>query len=147
MTKFRQILRRIAQKPALAGFSIASLSLGLAATTAIYSIVDAVVLKPLPFPESEKLVRVYEQSADGHSMALAGANASDFSAQQTQFEGVARFQESAASVSAARGANASPNTIQAQVYAVDTNYFSVLALKPLQGRNFDLVPDAQFHCG
>lgn len=43
---FSQILRRIVQKPALAGFSIAALSLGLAATTAIYCIVDAVVLTP-----------------------------------------------------------------------------------------------------
>ena len=139
VTKFGQILRRIAQKPALAGFSIASLSLGLAATTAIYSIVNAVVLTPLPFPESEKLVRIYEQSADGHGMAVAGANASDLSARQTLFTGLARYQEYAASVSAARGANANggANSIQAQVYLVEPNYFSVLALKPIQGRTFD----------
>ncbi len=142
MTKFGQILRRIVQKPALAGFSIASLSLGLAATTAIYSIVNAVVLTPLPFPESEKLVRIYEQSADDHAMALAGANATDLSAQQTLFTGVARYQEYAASVSAARRANADANvgatsTIQAQVYLVEPNYFSVLALAPIQGRDFD----------
>jgi len=138
VTKFGQILRRIAQKPALAGFSIASLSLGLAATTAIYSIVDAVVLTPLPFPESEKLVRVYEQSADGHTMALAGANASDLTARQTLFTGLARYQEYAASVTA-RNANFGANTIQAQVYLVEPNYFSVLALKPMQGRSFDLA--------
>lgn len=134
MTKFGQILRRIAQKPALAGFSIASLSIGLAATTAIYSIVHAVLLTPLPFPESEKLVRIYEQSGDGHSMAVAAANASDLSARQTLFTGVARYQEYAARVSAARSAkidaDVSANTIQAQVYLVEPNYFSVLALQP-----------------
>ncbi len=141
MTKFGQIFRRIAQKPALASFTIASLSLGLAATTAIYSVVDAVVLTPLPFPESERLVRIYEQSADGHSMALSGANATDLSKQQTLFTGLARYQEYAASVSAARGvkvdANASTNTIRAQVYLVEPNYFSVLALEAVQGRSFD----------
>lgn len=137
VNKFGQILRRIVQKPALAGFSIASLSLGLAATTAIYCIVDAVVLTPLPFPESEKLVRVYEQSGDGHTMALAGANASDLSARQTLFTGLARYQEYAASVTAAGSANVAASTIQAQVFLVEPNYFSVLALKPVQGRNFD----------
>ncbi len=126
------------QKPALAAFSIASLSLGLAANTAIYSIVDAVVLTPLPFPESEKLVRVYEQSADGHTMAVAAANATDFGAQQTLYSGVARYQEYAASVSTARSANGSANTIHAQIYLVEPNYFSVLGLKPIQGRSFDL---------
>ena len=60
MTKFGQILRRFVQKPALAGFSIASLSLGLAATTAIYCIVDAVVLTPLErrrFYRAAKFIR------------------------------------------------------------------------------------------
>lgn len=142
MTKFGQILRRFVQKPALAGFSIASLSLGLAATTAIYSIVDAVVLTPLPFPESEKLVRIYEQSADGHSMALAGANAGDFIAQQSLFTGVSRILEYAGSVTTPSSANNRANTIQAQVYLVEPNYFAVLGVKPSQGRGFDLAAQA-----
>jgi putative ABC transport system permease protein len=140
--KLSQILRRIKQKPALAGFSIASLAIGLAATTAIYSIVDAVILKPLPFPDSENLVRVYETAPDGHMMAFAAGNADDLNTRQTLFTGLARFQQYAASVSGDALDGAAKRIIPAQIYQVDANYFSVLALQPFQGRNFGVQSDA-----
>ncbi len=136
-----QIFRRIKQKPALAGFSIASLAIGLAATTAIYSIVDAVILKPLPFPDSENLVRVYETASDGHMMAFAAGNALDLTTRQTLFSGLTRVQQYAASVRANSQASSAKSAVPAQIYQVDHNYFSVLQLKPIQGRSFDAQAD------
>jgi len=54
----RLALRRMTRRPLFALSAIGTLALGIAATTSIYSVIDGVLLKPLPFPDSRALVRV-----------------------------------------------------------------------------------------
>lgn len=73
---FRHALRQLARSPAFTGIVIATLAVGIGSTTAIFSVVEAVLLRPLPYPESDRLVRIIERPAEpardiGYQQSLA----------------------------------------------------------------------------
>jgi hypothetical protein len=72
----RHALRQLARSPAFAGIVIVTLALGIGSTTAIFSVVEAVPLRPLPYPEADRLVRIIERPAEqandiGYKQSLA----------------------------------------------------------------------------
>ena len=72
----RHALRQLARSPAFAGIVIVTLALGIGSTTAIFSVVEAVLLRPLPYPEADRLVRIIERPAEqaneiGYQQSLA----------------------------------------------------------------------------
>jgi predicted permease len=62
LDRFRQLLRRLGRAPLFAGLTLVTLALGIGATTLIFSVVDGVLLKPLPYPEPERLIGVWFSS-------------------------------------------------------------------------------------
>ena len=60
----RHALRQLARSPAFTGIVIVTLALGIGSTTAIFSVVEAVLLRPLPYPEADRLVRIIERPAE-----------------------------------------------------------------------------------
>jgi hypothetical protein len=60
MSDFGYAVRSLARSRAFTIAAILTLSIGIGATTAIYSVVDTILLQPLPFPDSDRLVRVIE---------------------------------------------------------------------------------------
>ena len=72
----RHALRQLARSPAFAGIVVVTLALGIGSTTAIFSVVEAVLLRPLPYPEADRLVRIIERPAEqaneiGYQQSLA----------------------------------------------------------------------------
>jgi predicted permease len=133
-------LRSLVHSPVFTVVTVLSLALGIGANTAIFSVVNGLLLKPLPYPESERVVDVWhtppQQSFPGlDKFSVSPANYIDWKAQSTVFEQIAIYTYTGFSLSA--GADPLP-LIGA---AVSTDFFSVLRTNAMQGRIF--TPDEE----
>jgi predicted permease len=121
------------KNPMFALTTILTLALGIGATTAIFSLVYAVMLKPLPFPESDRLVWLsQEDHSTGAAIpeSLSYPNYFDWRAQNRTLSGIASY----------TGANVtltgSGEAQQLNGQTVSSNFFQVLAASPMLGRAF-----------
>lgn len=131
----RQGVRALRSAPAYSAVALAVLTLSIGATTAIVSVVDAVVVRGLPFQDAGRLVAVGERnikdSADGENL-VAPQNFSDWREQQDVFTGLAAVGYASVSLKPENGQE--PETLKAQ--AVTADFFPVLNAPPLLGRTF-----------
>ena len=125
----RIAVRSLLRVPVLALTIIASVGLGLGATAAIVGAVNATVLQPLPYPEPDRLVRIFTKTA-AFKFPLSVADYLALTTQQTQFERVASYSTREVSFVDRAGAE----LLQARV--VSSNFFSVLGIGPAAGRAF-----------
>ncbi|MBV8897099.1 MAG: ABC transporter permease [Acidobacteriaceae bacterium] len=126
-------LRQLRASPAFSITAILTLALGIGANTAIFSVVKAVLLNPLPYHEPERLVMVWERNLHRgwpHNIVSA-ANFRDWREHNHVFAAMAIFQTRAFSLSDGTGDPAEVNAEQ-----VSPNLFSVLGVKPFIGRDF-----------
>src|SRR4029453_553355 len=79
-------LRLLRRSPGFAAVAILTLALGVGANTAIYSVLDAVLLRPLPYPEPDRVVMVSETVENGNPNNSSGGAFLDWRARQTQFD-------------------------------------------------------------
>jgi putative ABC transport system permease protein len=124
------------------------LMLGIGASTAIFSVVDAVVLRGLPFDEHDRLVAVGERQASGPNPApgrdpeqlnsIAPQNYADWAAQQQVFESMAAIAGRGVTL---REAGAEPEDLRAQ--AVTSQFFDVLRVRPVIGRVFTVENEVE----
>jgi predicted permease len=128
----RYALRVLAKQPGFAAVVVLTLALGIGANTAIFSVVNAVVLEPLPFPESQRLVSVHGTDAHLGDMhrPLSYPDFADFRAQNRTLESVAVYDKSTSTMTGF----GEPLHIDASV--VSANLFDVLRATPLLGRTF-----------
>ena len=127
----RHALRVLRRAPALTAAATITLALAIGANTAIFSAVEAVVLKPLPFAAPDRLVALWESNPDRGwvHQVTAPANALDWSEQVPAFEGVAGYSDVDRATLLGRG---EPQLLPAA--RVTGNFFSVLGVRPLLGR-------------
>ena len=88
----RFAFRTLAKKPGFTIVAVLTLALGIGANTAIFSVINAVLLKPLPYPQSDRLVFLSESSEQVPGMSIAMANFNDWRAQNTVFETMVAYQ-------------------------------------------------------
>src|SRR5438309_8204077 len=137
--------RQLVKKPGFAVIAVLVLALGIGANTAIFSVVNAVLLRPLPYPHSEQLVLLRERllgPAGFESGSVSYMNYLDWRAAQKSFTDLGLARGERVSVSALDGKSA-PEAIRAA--RVTANYLSILQVPPLIGRDFsqsDDVPGA-----
>jgi predicted permease len=91
LTDVRYAVRQLRRNRGFAAVAVLTLALGLGPTTAIFSVVNGVLLRPLPFPEPDRLVRVLEVVPKQGRFAVAPANFLDWREQNTVFEGMAAY--------------------------------------------------------
>jgi len=130
----RYALRQLAAAPAFASIAILTIALGVGATTAIYSVIDATLLHPLPYPRPEQLVRI-EAHFSGIGVRDIGFSVPEWK----DFQRSGLFQY----VSPERGGSvnltSSSQPARIQFKSVSPNYFALLDVQPELGRLF--VPD------
>ena len=138
---FRQLLK----KPGFTFIAILVLALGIGANTAIFSVVNAVLLRPLPYPHSEQLVLLRERllgPSGFESGSVSYMNFLDWRAAQKSFTDLALARTEGVSLSASDGTSP-PEAARAG--RITANYLSILQVPPLIGRDFvegDDVPGA-----
>jgi predicted permease len=88
---FRYSLRGLRQQPAFTFAAIAALALGIGATTAVFSVVNAVLLKPMPYPDAERIVMFMNTSAQGSGPAASPAKFAHWSKQTSVIQDGAAF--------------------------------------------------------
>jgi predicted permease len=129
----RFALRTLRRNPVLSATAIITLALGIGANTAIFSTVNAVMLRPLPFPQSDRLVMISEDNPEKgwRREVAAPANYLDWKERVRAFEDVAAYTPGGGSTLTGQG---NPQRVRAR--AVTGNYFSVLRVRPELGRAF-----------
>jgi len=130
----RFALRSLRRTPALTGAAVITLALGIGANVAIFSAVNAVVLRPLPFPDSDRLMTIGENNPEKqwHMQDAAPANMFDWRAGVADFQDVAGYFDNLNNaVLTGRG---DPQVLQGT--AVTGNFFSTLRVRPALGRVF-----------
>jgi len=128
----RESLRLLIRQPRFALIAILTLALGIGATTAVFSVVNAVLLKPLPFAEPERLVMLWErQAAAGRERdQVAAANLLDWRDQAQSFTGIASY------IYWGLALTGQGEPVELQTGRVSPNLFSLLGATPLLGRTF-----------
>src|SRR5690349_21095129 len=91
LTDVRYSIRTLTANPVFSVMTILMLALGIGACTAIFTVVNAVLLRPLPYPGSRSLVQLWEVSDRGRLMNLPEANFLDWKAQSRSFDDMAIF--------------------------------------------------------
>ncbi|MGA7273832.1 MAG: ABC transporter permease [Candidatus Udaeobacter sp.] len=138
-------LRQLRKAPGFTFIAVLVLALGIGANTAIFSVVNAVLLRPLPYPHSERLVLLRERllgPAGFESGSASYMNYLDWRAAQKSFTDLGLARTERVSLSALDGKSAAEAIRAARVTA---NYLSILQIRPLIGRDFaqsDDVPGA-----
>jgi hypothetical protein len=137
MNDLKFAFRQFRKSPGFTLVAVLTLALGIGANTAIFSVVEGVLLRPLPFPNAERLVRIYE-ALDENGARSATLNLSDRTTARFRefgrdiFEDVAGGTGGASVVSVK--ADSPAQTIPAA--SITYNFLDVLGLPPSQGRNF-----------
>ncbi|MBS0659753.1 MAG: ABC transporter permease [Verrucomicrobia bacterium] len=134
LSDFRFALRQLAKNPSFAAVAIFALALGIGGNTAIFSVVNAVLLKPLPFVEPERIVAVGSvnlRSGSGQGVdSVSYPDYFDFRSQARSFSALACYYESGFAVANASGAEGARGLV------TTADLFPATGVKPLLGRLF-----------
>jgi predicted permease len=128
-------LRQLLRSPAFTIAAALTIALGVGANTAIFSVVNAVLLRPLPYPSPDRLVSIRETTERGENV-VSPPNFEDFRAQRVLFEAAAATYNNSVALT---GEGAAEQLLGA---AATEDFFRVLATPPLLGRGF-LPEDAR----
>ena len=129
----RFALRMIRNSPGFTIIAVLTLALGIGANTAIFSFVDAVLLKPLPYPHSEQIVMVWEKPPGGDRNGISTLNFLDWMRENTVFSAISA--ETGGSMTLTGG----DRPVQVQGDRDSATFFDIWGIEPMLGRTF--APD------
>src|ERR1700747_2355214 len=133
MNNFRLALRQLIQNPAFSAVAILTLALGIGANTAIFSIVNAVLLRPLPYPDADRVMVLNESSGPGQDYSVALPDYFDWRNDNTVFEHLAATHKESRNLSGVPGREAE----WISCASVTRNFFNIIGLPPEIGRTFN----------
>ncbi len=138
MSDLRYALRMLAKQPAFTTIAVLTLALGIGANTAIFSVVNAVLLRPLPYPQPENLILLRERTNTFESGSVSYSNYLDWRAGQRSFSDIALVRREAFNF-ATIGGDAQPDRVNGA--RITFNYLAILGMKPLIGRDLTEADD------
>jgi predicted permease len=127
----RYALRQLGKNLGFTAVAVLTLALGIGVTTAIFSVVYGVLLRPLPYRDPNRIMAVFEITSKGRPSRVADPNFDDFRDHSRSFQAIAKYTDNVASVSGAS------QPTRATVAAVSPDFLRVFAIQPILGRDFN----------
>ena len=131
----RYAVRQMGKARGFTVVAVLTLALGIGANTTIFSVVNGVLVNPLPFPNSDRLVSMFQDKPDFSRESLSYPNFLDWQRENRSFEAMAAYRWADGSITGSGPAES--------VYArhVSATFFPILGVKPILGRNFSADED------
>jgi putative ABC transport system permease protein len=128
----RYSVRLLARQPATTAAILLTLGLGIGANTAVFAVVNAVLLRPLPYAQPDRLVMLWEQrpAENNFTNSVSPADYLDWSRLNASFTGAAAFSVNTADITGAG------DPVQVNLAGVTARFFDVLGVQPAVGRTF-----------
>jgi predicted permease len=130
MTNLRLAFRSLRRQPAFAAIAVFTLAMGIGANTAIFTVADALLLKPMPYADARNLLLITARRADGSAQPLSWPRVRMIQEQSSAFSGIAAFTRETFNLT---GAGDPEQVLSARV---SWNFFDVLGVRPAAGRTF-----------
>ena len=127
---FRYALRQLRRSPGFIAVAVLTLALGIGATTAIFSVVYGVLLQPLPYRDSNRIMAVFEVTSKDTPSRVADPNFDDFRDQSHSFQAIAKYSDGIVSVSG------TSQPTRTTVAWVSPDFLKVFGIQPMVGRDF-----------
>jgi predicted permease len=128
-------LRRLAKSPGFTVVAILTLALGIGANTAIFSVVNGVLISPLPFRNADRIVSVFEDMPDFAEGSISYPVFLDWQRDNRSFESMAAYRWANGTITGA----GQPENVRAR--CVSAAFFPILGVNPILGRNFNAEDD------
>jgi putative ABC transport system permease protein len=139
MNDLKFALRQLRKSPGFTFVAVATLALGIGANTVIFSVVNAVLLQPLPYPDFSRLVMVWERVRLPYYQSdlndVAPGNFADWRRQNSVFEDMAAIEDRSFNLTGAR------EPLRVEGEAVSASLFTLLRVRPALGRAFTAAED------
>lgn len=129
---FRYALRMLAKQPAFTLIAVLTLALGIGANTAIFSIINSVLLRPLPYPHADRIMVLNESSGPGQDYSVALPDYFDWQKEAKSFQALACTHKESRNLSGIPGRD--PERVSCA--SVTRNFFDVIGVGPKIGRIF-----------
>ena len=128
----RYALRGLLKRPGFSAVVVITLALGIGTNTAIFSVVNAVLLRPLPYPDSDRIVMIWNklEMRDLHKLSVSPEEFVEYSDRSHSFSAIAAYASGGRDVTGAGEAE------RIQTTRVTDQFFSLLGTQPLRGRTF-----------
>src|SRR5258708_35750816 len=123
-------LRQLRKNPGATAVMVFTLALAIGASTAIFSVVYGVLLRPLPYRDSDRIMAVFEINSEGRRAHVADPNFDDFRDQNHSFQAIAKYNENVVSVSG------TSQPTRTAVASVSPDFLKVFGVQPILGRAF-----------
>jgi putative ABC transport system permease protein len=134
MLDLRYALRQLRRSPGFTAAAVLTLALGIGANTAIFSVADAMLLRPLPYPHSDRLVMVWDQllKIGVHQLPVSATNFDAYRADSRIFDQAAIYRQED------RNLTGAGNAERVSVISATSGLFEMLGARMAMGRGFDL---------
>jgi predicted permease len=131
----RYAARTLSRAPGFTVVIVLTLALSIGANSAIFSVIQGVLLKPLPYPQPDRLVRIYFKGTTQPKFPMNPNDLRDFRSRNRTFDGIAGMTRNDAQLSG------SGDPLMLRAFDVTAGYFKVLGLTPAMGREFETTDE------
>src|SRR5215469_12278770 len=127
--------RTLRKSPGFTLIAVIALALGIGANTAMFSVVNSVLLQPLPYAQPERLLKLYTSMPQFRDASISYPNFLDWQQRSRSFEGMAAYRNTTFNLTG----SANPERVRGEM--MSSTMFPVLGIKPVVGRTFSVDED------